>query len=488
MNKRILRKYQWFFRRSNAECSILFSLFDLFTVCGASSIFAYALIFMWQVSNCGKMEGNLRPLGEYLNQKVFLPNSTSLAVMMLHQHIDACFALRIVRYALLLSRRDFRPEATWYDASKGNLVCTMQFVREGSVIVCKYEPLVPFIVYKWVATESSIKWLQVALGERENGNVEERDANAHQFKLCRHRKMNYTASDNSRFHTLLSFSLSCSYQNNHPSKMQVFILWPLTKRTFLVVMALSALFASVISHHDFDSPTPTEQFLSAVSIANGTKHICNGVILNKRWIITSAYCLENYIVPTDLEVNFGTRIGRQSKFSVVEKIVVHPDYHQRYFLNNVALIKVQADMEFNAGVQASGLPIADAEEDDVVYAVAWAKADQNVWVLTKWISLLFSVTHCMLSKHCCHFFVYFSIFLCAYFFKFCSFYQLRVLQQVEKGWDSIRLEWWLWIFAGNDLKTWMPSKWMTTSFAPIHWRIFQRLRVAVRWFRRSTNC
>lgn len=151
----------------------------------------------------------------------------------------------------------------------------------------------------------------------------------------------------------------------------------------MVAMVSVAVRAAVIAHRDSIERTPADNFLSAVTISFGKEHVGSGVILNKRWIITSARCLENYTTPKHLRIHFGSndRNDMNQTIRKVEEIITHPSYKQQRLVNNVALLKVRADIEFGPMVQAAFLPTSETQEDELAYAIGWEKVDQMVGYL-----------------------------------------------------------------------------------------------------------
>lgn len=134
--------------------------------------------------------------------------------------------------------------------------------------------------------------------------------------------------------------------------------------------------------HNNKSPKQklVDSFLSAVSIASGPQNICSGIILNKRWIITSAHCLAKHTNPDELQVHYGSKNRNDvNRIRVdVEKIEIHPKYKRVPLINNVALIKTKDDIKFGAGVQPATLPTSEAREYEKVYAIGWNSADEEV--------------------------------------------------------------------------------------------------------------
>lgn len=145
-------------------------------------------------------------------------------------------------------------------------------------------------------------------------------------------------------------------------------------------MAYNSVLASVIAHGDSAEQSPIDNFLSAVSILCKSKNICSGVILNARWIITSAYCVKNYTNPDDLSVRYGSSNQNDvSRISVaVTKIIIHPDFDSVSLVNNIALVKVKEKIKFGDNVQPAKYPTNNTEEDETAYAIGWETTNGKV--------------------------------------------------------------------------------------------------------------
>lgn len=163
----------------------------------------------------------------------------------------------------------------------------------------------------------------------------------------------------------------------------------LSKKFILPLIAISAMStsyvaASVIAHNDSSKETSMVNFRSAVSISYQSHNICSGIILNKRWIITSANCIQNHSNVTELNISYGSvdrnAVGRFNVGS--EQIVVHPKFDSVSLVNNVALIKTKNDINFNDNVEPAKLPMSNTMEDERAYAIGWTNANEKVVLIT----------------------------------------------------------------------------------------------------------
>lgn len=146
---------------------------------------------------------------------------------------------------------------------------------------------------------------------------------------------------------------------------------------FAITAMATYVAASVVAYNGANvgssDELPRVDFQSPVSILYQSKHICSGIILNKRWIITSANCIEKHFKDTELLISYGSVLRNDANRTKVgsEKIVVHPKFDAVTLVNNVALIKTKSDIIFNYNVEAAKLPTKNTLEDEKVYAVGW---------------------------------------------------------------------------------------------------------------------
>ncbi|XP_031633975.1 trypsin 3A1-like [Contarinia nasturtii] len=82
-----------------------------------------------------------------------------------------------------------------------------------------------------------------------------------------------------------------------------------------------------------------------------------------------------------LQVRYGSHNRSCSEImnDDIEKVIVHPRFEwKKSQLNNIALIKVNSDIEFiPTVVQAAILPMKEIADGDMVHAVGWEKIDES---------------------------------------------------------------------------------------------------------------
>jgi secreted trypsin-like serine protease len=93
-------------------------------------------------------------------------------------------------------------------------------------------------------------------------------------------------------------------------------------------------------------------------------HFCGGFIINERWILTAAHCMEGEI-PAILSVVIGDHTrnddsNTERRTLNVEQIIMHEDYDDWDYYNDIALVKVTQAIAFNENIQ----PVCGPDSDD----------------------------------------------------------------------------------------------------------------------------
>ncbi|XP_030572968.1 brachyurin-like [Drosophila novamexicana] len=110
---------------------------------------------------------------------------------------------------------------------------------------------------------------------------------------------------------------------------------------------------------------PYQVYFYAFIVPVGWARTCGGSIISPRLILTAAHCLKGDITHIDvyLGANNVTNIeekGQQRLLLDISHVVLHEAYNPNTFINDIALIKLPADLQFDDYIQAVALP-----EDDL---------------------------------------------------------------------------------------------------------------------------
>ncbi|OXU26163.1 hypothetical protein TSAR_008366 [Trichomalopsis sarcophagae] len=128
-----------------------------------------------------------------------------------------------------------------------------------------------------------------------------------------------------------------------------FILKEVTSMIFLLYI--------IVSIHD----APEGRYSYQVSLRRPF-HFCGGSIVNERWILTAAHCLQGKDVKT-VQVVVGTTSRSQGSGTAyqAENLIYHQGYSTEKFQNDIGLVRVDRDIKFSEKVQ----PIELARKDTI---------------------------------------------------------------------------------------------------------------------------
>ncbi|XP_058799502.1 chymotrypsin-2-like [Phymastichus coffea] len=102
---------------------------------------------------------------------------------------------------------------------------------------------------------------------------------------------------------------------------------------------------------------PDGKYKYQVSLRNGDFHFCGGSILNNRWILTAAHCVQGQ-GQESIRVVAGTNLlkGGAEQIYRSEYISYHKNFSIGTLQNDVAMIRVSKNIQFNDKVQPISLP------------------------------------------------------------------------------------------------------------------------------------
>ncbi|KAJ8342421.1 hypothetical protein SKAU_G00323490 [Synaphobranchus kaupii] len=98
----------------------------------------------------------------------------------------------------------------------------------------------------------------------------------------------------------------------------------------------------------------------------GKGHVCGASVINDRWIVTAAHCVQDrdikYSLPGVWDVYLGLHnqqvIGKMTELRKLKRIIPHPDYDAYTFDNDIALMELESPVPLSNNIWPICLPTA----------------------------------------------------------------------------------------------------------------------------------
>lgn len=126
-----------------------------------------------------------------------------------------------------------------------------------------------------------------------------------------------------------------------------------------------------------ENPVNTESWHKSVIYQTSVqdtanRHICNGVVVAKNWILTLAQCVTNYNA-NELKVFYGSnRLNEDGMYVNVEEIHINPGFNKTIIKSDMALLLTANNMEIIANVSGPiNLPRQDVPVNQIFTSSGW---------------------------------------------------------------------------------------------------------------------
>ncbi|KAF2883773.1 hypothetical protein ILUMI_22405 [Ignelater luminosus] len=120
------------------------------------------------------------------------------------------------------------------------------------------------------------------------------------------------------------------------------------------------------------------QFPYQVSLKLNRKHWCGGSIISPNWVLTAAHCVHGHNKANFL-VDVGTNhIGSGGVTYNVLQIVVHERYHHQQLLNDIALIRIAGNINYNHLVRPVSLASTNPPVGSSCIMSGWGETENRL--------------------------------------------------------------------------------------------------------------
>jgi secreted trypsin-like serine protease len=151
--------------------------------------------------------------------------------------------------------------------------------------------------------------------------------------------------------------------------------------------SINSAIGSAKSERPQSVPIEAFPWTAGLSLRNAPDAVfCGAVVVNKNWLLTAAYCLDESVRGgisggdrrNAILVIAGSPNSKTSSAYDVAQIIIHPDWHRGNFANDIALLRISG--EFTKPISGLSLdgPPADQQVGAIGQVVGWGITNLEV--------------------------------------------------------------------------------------------------------------
>uniref|UniRef100_T1GBP0 Peptidase S1 domain-containing protein n=1 Tax=Megaselia scalaris TaxID=36166 RepID=T1GBP0_MEGSC len=101
-------------------------------------------------------------------------------------------------------------------------------------------------------------------------------------------------------------------------------------------------------------------------------HFCGGAIIDEKWIITAAHCLQSKKA-TDFKILTGTQIlkDHNGTYYEPEEVIIHCNYNNPSYYNDIALVRLKEPIKFNERTAKVDFDYSPLKAGDKLTLTGW---------------------------------------------------------------------------------------------------------------------